>query len=236
MIRCFLLLEMREGVDEVFFFANAFYSQSESFWSQVIFPRQRTEIELREMYFHNLFITIGTACFLPVGWKDYICYGAHVLYRIGRAAEPCRSRSKSRIRLIYYAGAYRPTVSICRQKCWTFLSISFCTCMLPLTLCSWPQWPTMRFVSRQEPLALSNIRTIIIEKSDDSLQAPAHRQFIAKTGGLEDWESTSFCYWALTVCPWHRRFFVVWLAVFSIVNIEHCLLRDFFWVNNFVFV
>lgn len=111
--------------------------------------------------------------------------------------------------------------------------------MLPLTLCSWPQWPTMRFVSRREPLALSNIRTIIIKKRDDSyvrLQAPAHCQFVAKRGGLEDWESTSFCYCALTVCPWHRRFFVVWLAVFSIVNIEHCLLRDFFWVNNSVLV
>lgn len=148
------------------YFANEFYNQTESFRSQAIFSRQRTVIQLREMYFHYLFITIVTACFLPVGWIDYICYGAHFLYRIGKAAEPCRSPSKIRARFVDYAGGYRPTVPICRQKCWTFLSISFCTCMLPLTLCFWPQSPTMRFVSRREPLALSNIRTIIIKERE----------------------------------------------------------------------
>lgn len=39
-----------------------------------------------------------------------------------------------------------------------------------------------------------------------------------------------------SVCPWHRRFIVVWLAVFSVVNIEHRLFRNFCWVNNSVCV
>lgn len=64
------------------------------FQRYVVCLRRDAMIEIVEACVHYLFITIVTACFLPLGGIDYICYGAHVLYRVGTATVSFRNPLK----------------------------------------------------------------------------------------------------------------------------------------------